>query len=125
MTTGTSEQIALFDVISVLTPRYPILAYVYHTPNGEMRDKATAAKLSRMGVKRGVPDILFPYAAKGYVGIAIEMKSLQESVSDDQLRWMRHYGQQGWLVSICYTAKQAYTIVASYCDIPVDIALFD
>jgi hypothetical protein len=30
----------------------------FHVPNGEMRDPVTAAKLKRMGVRPGVPDLL-------------------------------------------------------------------
>jgi hypothetical protein len=30
----------------------------FHVPNGELRDPATAAKLKRMGVRPGVPDLL-------------------------------------------------------------------
>lgn len=45
----------------------------WHTPNGELRSKVTAARLKRMGVRPGVSDILLvsPYGAKLH---ALELK---------------------------------------------------
>ena len=36
----------------------------WHTPNGEKRDKRTGAKLKAMGVKPGIPDLLFFHCAR-------------------------------------------------------------
>ncbi|QDP62927.1 MAG: hypothetical protein Unbinned5081contig1002_32 [Prokaryotic dsDNA virus sp.] len=33
--------------------------YCFHCPNGEKRDKITAGKLMAMGVRAGVPDLIF------------------------------------------------------------------
>jgi hypothetical protein len=33
--------------------------YCFHCPNGEKRDSITASKLMAMGVKAGVPDLIF------------------------------------------------------------------
>ncbi len=33
--------------------------YCFHCPNGEKRDKITASKLMAMGVRAGVPDLIF------------------------------------------------------------------
>lgn len=44
----------------------------WHTPNGEHRDPRTAAKLKRMGVLAGVPDLLLLTQGRLY---ALELKS--------------------------------------------------
>ena len=54
------EQEALFQWAALHTPQEPKLALLYAVPNGELRSKATAAKLQKMGVKAGVPDMCLP-----------------------------------------------------------------
>ena len=45
-----------------------------HVPNGGLRNKIVAAKLKRMGVKAGVPDVLIFNPAAENCGVAIELK---------------------------------------------------
>ena len=106
MSEATDQQ-ALFALLEQAQGRYPILQYVFHVPNGEKRDKATAAKLKRMGVKSGVPDVLLPllrYDDTGNVwwsGLAIEMKTAEGTEQTAQKQWAAHLAQQGWRTEIC------------------------
>ena len=70
------EQAAVFEWAELMEHKYPCLWLMYHVPNGEKRDKATAAKLKRMGVKPGVCDIVLPAARGGYHGLYVEHCSL-------------------------------------------------
>lgn len=105
MSEATDQQ-ALFALLEQAQGRYPLLAYVAHVPNGEKRDKATAAKLHRMGARAGMPDLLFPllrYDDTGNVwwsGLAIELKTATGHVRPDQERWLTHLAQQGWKTEI-------------------------
>lgn len=58
---------------------------VWHTPNGELRDKRTAAKLKWLGVLPGVPDILI--LAPGGVLYQIEVKAPGGALSASQKAW--------------------------------------
>ncbi len=90
------EQIALFHWIDLVKSREPRLAWAFHCPNGELREKAVAAKLQRMGVQRGVPDVLLPIPARGFVGLAIELKVGNNTCTPEQLQWLLQLQDSGW-----------------------------
>lgn len=96
------EQQALFQWIETVTPREPRLAYAFHVPNGELRDKATAAKLQRMGVKPGVPDIWLPVPSRGYSGLVMELKIPGGKPTPEQEHWMRELRVFNWCAGVEY-----------------------
>ena len=64
--------------------KLPGVAY-WHSANGERRDKATAAKLKRMGVKAGVADLVGLVPANGGLTFfALELKSAQGRLTKEQ-----------------------------------------
>ena len=73
--TETQEQM---DFVRWLNYHHPDVLF-WHTPNGGKREISTAHKLSKMGVRRGVPDLFFPQ-----LKLFIEMKSPKGSLSKDQ-----------------------------------------
>lgn len=106
-----TDQMALFDFLKRMEGRYPVLEYVRHCPNGEKRDKATAARLKRMGVRAGVWDVEFlqPNLApiEGYTigyfrGVAIELKHGGNTLTIPQQRWEVHYRTNRWFCAIAY-----------------------
>lgn len=71
-----AEQIALFNWLKAMSAKYPDLAKPYAIPNGEKRDKITAARLKAAGVKAGVWDIFCPRGkVYDWNGLYIEMKA--------------------------------------------------
>jgi hypothetical protein len=57
----------------------------FHVPNGEERDKRTAAKLKAMGVRPGVADLVFIWRAVGGLKILfLELKAPKRKPSDVQ-----------------------------------------
>jgi hypothetical protein len=94
--TEASEQIALFEWIDVCIPREPRLELAFHVPNGGLRNKGVAGELKAMGVRPGVPDVLLPIAARGYIGLAIELKAGTNTTSDLQDRWLGRLRDCGW-----------------------------
>ena len=74
-----------FSVAAFMRRAWPEDLPWWHTPNGELRDKRTAAKLKGMGVLRGVPDIivLLPNGQAGF----IELKKADGTSSDDQVEF--------------------------------------
>ena len=112
-----TEHEALFDFLSRMEGRYPDVKWAFHTPNGEKRDKATAAKLKRMGVRAGVPDVLMPImnaapiGGEFFVGLAIELKVGRNTVSDEQAAWLECLQLNGWATYICYDWVDAARIL--------------
>ena len=74
--------------------------FIFHTPNGEYRPKGTAVKLAGMGVRAGVPDILWPwprFTTRGHFqGLALELKRAKGTPTPEQDTWLRHYAASGW-----------------------------
>lgn len=96
---------------------HPALRWLFHTPNGEYRAKATLGRLSKMGINSGVPDLLLPWRTGDYVGLAIEMKRRPNKPSAEQLQWLAHLEAQGWRTEVCYSADSAIQVLRNYLDI--------
>lgn len=92
---------------------YPELALLYHIPN-ERSDKIQAAKLKRMGVKAGVPDMHLPCPSGKYHGLYIEMKALDGKPDDEQLWWLAHLKATGNATAVCYGWQQAVEVLTWY-----------
>lgn len=119
----STDQAALFSLLATLEPRYPLLAFVFHVPNGEKRDKATAARLKTMGVRPGVPDLIAPFnnqapiagrPAGTFVGCTVEMKSEAGKLSPAQRVWLAHLSAHGWYTCVCYDWPTAARLLIAW-----------
>jgi hypothetical protein len=115
-----TEQMALIEFATRFQERIPELAWLFHPANGEKRDKATAARLRMMGVKRGVPDLWLPVArydaarnvAKN--GLVIELKFGKNKQTPEQTAWLGFLARQGWEVHTCYDWTAAARALVAY-----------
>ncbi len=96
----------------------PLLRMLYHTPNGGLRDKATAMAMKRAGVKAGIPDLFLPVARGGHHGLWIELKRADHSnhASPDQEWWIEQLTAQGYRAVVCYGANEAIGELEDYLD---------
>ncbi len=89
----------------------------FHTPNEGKREIRYAAKLKRLGVKAGVPDIMIcravphlpPPAATCmiyYNGVAVELKVGKANPTPKQRKWLARLKADGWLVGVCRTFEE-------------------
>ena len=87
----------------------------FHPANGEHRNPITGAKLKRMGVKAGMPDVMILDSALGelsfYDGLAIELKSpdakgKRPKPRANQLEWHERLRKCGWRVAVCYSMDE-------------------
>jgi hypothetical protein len=81
----------------------------WHTPNGEVRDKATAAKLKRMGVRAGIPDFLvcWPGEDAGLM-VWIELKRPGGRLSDHQQAVIADLTRCGFSGRVCTSVQQVW-----------------
>ena len=121
------EQEALFTWIQLMTGQEPRFALAHHNANGEFRTKRTGAKLQRMGVLPGIPDIHLPIAAwhyqaigpipgdHEYYGCWIELKRLTGGEATEAQRiihgLLRLYGHY---VAVCHGWVEAAQVLAWY-----------
>jgi trehalose utilization protein len=77
----------------------------WHTPNGEVRNKITAAKLKAMGVRPGIPDfvLLSPHNSIRF----LELKRAGESLSEAQEEFRIFCIRQGHPHAVCRTIAEA------------------
>jgi hypothetical protein len=119
-----SLQIAYVEWLDIQAKLYPKknLQFGFHCPNGEKRHIRTAMKLKRMGVRRGVPDIIFfspgkifldskPYVFRGLV---IEFKSLKGKLSKEQKLWLEFFKNNDFLPFVTSNLEEAITLTSKY-----------
>lgn len=93
--------------IADLLKRWCSPDWIYtHIPLGEHRDKRTAAKLSRMGVKAGWPD--FQFAGRGSRMFFLELKRRGRGrVSEDQSLVLAHLAACGFPILVTDSVDDA------------------
>jgi hypothetical protein len=108
------EQCAVFEWCELTKGRAPELGLLFHIPNGEKRDKATAARLKKAGVKAGVCDLFLPVARGGNAGLFIEMKAGGGKPTKDQEWWIESLRGQGYAAAVCHSAGEAIAAITEY-----------
>ena len=83
--------------------------WYFHVPNEGKRSLAERAKLSRMGLKKGMPDFIIP----GPVNVAIELKKAGGRPSKEQLECLKILSSLGWITRICYGAEDVIKFLKS------------
>ena len=109
------EQAVVFEWVSLMEKQLPELGLLFHIPNGGYRHPATAARMKRLGVKSGVPDLFLPVARGGFHGLWIEMKRKKDSrVSDAQKAWIESLRSEMYRCEVAYGSKQACDYLFNY-----------
>jgi len=120
--TESEEQQTIFQWAEIAAYGEPRLQLLYHVPNGGFRNKATAARLEKEGVKAGVPDIVLPVAAHGFHGLYIELKKRDRSnkPSGNQKLWIRRLEDEGYMAVVCYGSDEAIDTIQEYLGSPFE-----
>lgn len=88
---------------------------VVHIPNESKRSAAYGAKMKRMGLRKGFPDLLFPAPRKGFHGLVIELKRDKTcNPTAEQLQWIEYLNGQGYRAKVCYGAGEAIKEIEEY-----------
>ena len=95
-------------------------AYFFHVPNDAKRSRdvtdqrrltwddlpsATAARLKKMGIRAGYPDLTILFAGRAYL---IELKSARGRVTDAQTRAHALIADAGCPVAVCRSVEQVH-----------------
>lgn len=106
------SQVAFFQWANL--QRFPGIELLHATPNGGYRDIRTASKLKAEGVKAGVPDVSWPVARGGFIGLAIEFKFGDGNPSKDQRERITKMQREGWCVAVCWDWPAAARLLTGY-----------
>lgn len=85
-----------------------------HIANERRTSIQQGVRLKKKGVKSGVPDCLIFEPRKGFVGLAIELKTGKNKPSKNQLEWIDRLNYKGWKTAICYTLDEVIKEVEQY-----------
>lgn len=108
-TTEDDEQAAVIEYCGLRKIK------VVHIPNEGQRSKAYGARLNKLGMQKGFPDLFFPAARQGYHGLFIEMKRDKKSpVRAEQRQWIDYLNGQGYCAVVCYGAQAAIEQIDEY-----------
>lgn len=88
--------------------------YTIHIANERQTSPARGAKLKRMGVKAGVPDIFIMKPTKLYHGLWIELKVHPNKPTKTQLEFIENAKSEGYAAIVCYGADNAITATERY-----------
>lgn len=94
----TAEDRLQITVADYLDRCLPNDAVYFAIPNGGSRNKIEAAKLKRMGVRAGVPDLCIIWRRRA---IFIELKTAKGRVSPEQNHRMEMLTIAGAVVTVC------------------------
>ena len=93
---------------------YPFLWMLHSSLNGLKRTKNAQGKAKQQGMLSGVPDLFLPVKNKYFFGLYIEMKSAKGRVSVEQSRHLKCAAENGYAVSVCYSAQEAIKRIEDY-----------
>lgn len=109
---------ALMEWATLQSATIPDLKTLFHIPNGGSRNIIEAAKLKRMGVRRGVFDYFLatPRLIEGnlYSGAWLEMKAPKGRLKPEQKDWAQMMNDRGYVVAVCYDWEQARDFILHY-----------
>jgi len=87
----------------------------HHSPNGMKSSYHEGAKFKRLGTMPGFPDIIIPYARKGYHGLYIELKRVSGGVLSESQKWWRDFlAKEGYAWHEAKGCSQAKQIICDY-----------
>lgn len=110
-----SEHAHQVTLVSWFDRNYPEYAgRLFAIPNGGLRSKAVAVKLSLEGVRKGVPDLFLPVPNIEYIGFFIELKKHSGKVSREQKDWVEYLSSVGYKALIIYGWEDAAKEISHY-----------
>ncbi len=103
-----SHQLA---VCTYLRERKDIVMW-FHPMNGGLKSRTEAARYTRLGVHKGVPDIWIIKSASGFKGTVIEIKDPNgDCPTDEQEWWLSELSDEGWFVGEARGAHEAVVMI--------------
>jgi len=100
---------------------YPTTEILWSASASGMRTTiGVARKMKRMGLNRGVPDIMIfkpKYDEKNnviYFGLFIEMKTEIGILSEEQKHWIDKLNKEGYLAVVCRSSNEAINVIDNY-----------
>jgi len=96
--------------------KYPMLEMLHCSLNGVKLSKSQAGIAKGQGMLSGVPDLFLPVPRGKYHGLYIEMKHGDNTLTENQNKFLQNAANVGFAVSVCYSAQEAIKRIGDYYD---------
>ena len=100
--------------------KYPELKWLFHIPNEGKRTPQEKIKLTQLGLKPGVSDLLLPFPRGHYGNLYIEMKFGPGTLQPEQKEFLKAMTAAGHYTCVCYTARDATETIETYLNLKWD-----
>lgn len=98
--------------------KHPELDMIWHVVNEGKRSKRMGAELKRMGMRKGIPDIVLSVPNKQFHGLYIELKADKtKRLSKEQKEWLEKLNRYGYKAVRCNGADEAIQVIKDYLNI--------
>lgn len=99
--------------------KYPEHTHLlFAIPNGERRDKVTAARLKKAGVVAGIPDLMLAIPKPPFHGLFLELKTATGRASRNQKAVAETLRAQNYRVALAYGLDDAIETIQTYLETP-------
>ncbi len=110
-----AEELDQITLLEWLAWNYPeVAACTFHIANERKCSRLYGAKLKRLGVKAGVPDLMIPWPTTRYPGLFIEMKSKTGKPSLSQKKFIATLSKRGYYACFCFGYDAAVKVITNY-----------
>lgn len=112
------EDALTIQVSDYIRYQYP-KAFFTHIANERRTSPMHGAKLKKMGVRAGLPDILI-FSQKWVstnvmlAGVAIELKVKPNKPTESQITALETLKKNGWVTDVCYDFETAKYVIDQY-----------
>jgi hypothetical protein len=114
-------QIEVFNWIRANEEEHPVLKVVYHTPNSFFGTSfGVVMWLKKLGMRKGVYDIIVPISKQGYSSLWIEIKKGKGKLTPEQNMFseiINQYSDNPTMFKVFYDADSCIQSIKSYLSI--------
>lgn len=112
------EEILQIKALDCLRHYYPDIARsAIHIANERKTTPFYGSILKKMGVKKGVPDLLWPKARKIYHGLWVEAKTFKGKLSESQADFLTEAANDGYQAVVAFGAQEVVDVVCDYFEV--------
>lgn len=101
------------NIVRHINAKWPEALYT-HCPNGGKRSGRSAMNFLLLGVRAGVPDLMFFDPIGDYIGLAIELKSKKGVLSYAQTQWLKKLEENTYRVAVLSDYDEAVKLIDNY-----------
>lgn len=113
--TETQHQISLMQWWTAVHAHYGLpISALYHAPNEGLRTNMYGAKLKKLGLRKGFPDIQLLTPSGGYGMLFIELKSEHGKPTPEQAEYLDYLRSRGYAACLCYGWDAARRCIEDY-----------